>query len=74
LVQGQNAAPVDNVTGSGPGGSYLGSDMRAAYYGGTTLTGTGQAVGLLEFDGYDLSDVNSTFSTAGQSYSVPINQ
>ena len=62
-----------NVTGSGPGGSYLGSDMRAAYYGGTTLTGSGQAVGLLEFGGYDLSDVNATFSNAGQSYNVPIN-
>ena len=29
---------VTNVTGSGPGGNYLGSDMRAAYYGGTALT------------------------------------
>ncbi|MGD0796811.1 MAG: FG-GAP-like repeat-containing protein [Acidobacteriaceae bacterium] len=63
---------VANVTGSGPGGSYLGSDMRAAYYGGTTLTGAGQTVGILEFGGYNLSDVNATFSTAGQSYSVPI--
>ncbi len=70
VFQGQVAA---NVTGSGPGGSYLGSDMRAAYYGGTTLTGTGQAVGLLEFGGYNLSDVNAVFSNAGQSYSVPIN-
>jgi hypothetical protein len=61
------------VSGSGPGGSYLASDMRAAYYGGTTLDGNGQTVGLLEFDGYDLSDVNSTFSNAGQSYNVAIN-
>jgi len=66
------AFPTD-VTGSGPGGSYLGSDMRAAYYGGTTLTGIGQAVGVLEFGGYNLSDVDSTFSNAGQSYSVPVN-
>ncbi len=64
---------VANVTGSGPGGSYLASDMRAAYYGGTTLNGNGQAVGLLEYSGYDLSDVNSTFTNAGQTYSVPIN-
>ena len=28
------------TTGSGPGASFLGSDMRAAYYGGTALTGT----------------------------------
>ena len=66
------AFPAD-VMGSGPGGSYLGSDMRAAYYGGTTLTGIGQAVGVLEFGGYNLSDVNATFSNAGQSYSVPVN-
>jgi subtilase family serine protease len=60
--------------GSGPGGSYLGSDMRAAYYGGTTLTGQGQTVGLVQFDGYSISDVTSTFdgkatsTTAGTNY------
>jgi len=60
-----------NAGGSGPGGAYLGSDMRAAYYGGTALTGTGQAVGLVEFDGYNMSDVTATFD--GQSNSVAIN-
>lgn len=69
----KNASPVANVTGAGPGGYYLGSDMRAAYYGGTLLTGAGQCVGLFEFGGYRLSDVNLTFNNAGQSYSVPIN-
>ena len=64
---------VANYSGSGPGGLYLGSDMRAAYYGGTQLTGDGQAVGLVEFGGYYLSDVNATISGAGQSYTVPIN-
>ena len=64
---------IANVTGSGPGGSYLASDMRAAYYGGSALTGSGQCVGLFEFDGYNLSDVDLTFSSAGQSYSVPVN-
>ncbi|MGA7157738.1 MAG: Ig-like domain repeat protein [Acidobacteriaceae bacterium] len=64
----------NTVTGSGPGGSYLASDMRAAYYGGTALTGNGQTVGLFEFNGFDLSDVESTFSTAGQSFNVPINE
>lgn len=61
------------VNGSGPGGSYLGSDMRAAYYGGTVLDGTGQAVGLLEFGGYDPSDVALTFTNSGQTNNVPIN-
>jgi subtilase family serine protease len=56
--------------GSGPGSAYLGNDMRAAYYGGTTLTGSGQAIGLLEFDGYNMSDVTASF--AGASNSVPI--
>jgi subtilase family serine protease len=73
LKQAANGQAVADVTGSGPGGSYLGSDMRAAYYGGTTLTGTGQAVGILEFGGYNLNDVNATFTNAGQSYTVPIN-
>jgi subtilase family serine protease len=73
VIRPQAGLPMAAVSGSGPGGSYLASDMRAAYYGGTTLTGDGQAVGLLEFDGYDLSDVNLTFSSAGQSYSVPVN-
>jgi subtilase family serine protease len=60
-----------NAGGSGPGGAFLGGDMRAAYYGGTALTGTGQSVGLCEFDGYNMSDVTSTFD--GVSYNVPIN-
>ena len=73
LIPAPHEQQIANVTGSGPGGSYLASDMRAAYYGGTTLNGNGQAVGILEFDGYYLSDVNLTFSNAGQSYNVPIN-
>ena len=40
------------TTGSGPSASFLGSDMRAAYYGGTALTGSGQTLGLVEYDGY----------------------
>ena len=54
------------VQGSCPGGSYCGSDMRAAYYGGTALTGAGQTVGLLEFAGYDLADLETYFKNANQ--------
>lgn len=61
------------VEGSGPGGSYLGTDMRAAYYGGTALTGSGQVVGLLQFDGYNPNDVALTFSNSGQTSTVPVN-
>ncbi len=64
-------SPSANV-GSGPAGSFLGSDMRAAYYGGTALTGAGQSVGLLEFAGTDLADLNTYFSSIGQMNTVPI--
>jgi kumamolisin len=59
-------------TGSGPDGNFIGSDIRAAYYGGTALTGTGQSVGLFEYAGYNLADVTTYFSTFGQSENVPI--
>jgi subtilase family serine protease len=58
--------------GSGPEGSFLGSDMRAAYYQGAALTGAGQHLGLLEFIGTDLTDLHSYFKGAGQINSVPI--
>jgi subtilase family serine protease len=54
------------VTGSGGGGtSYLPSDMRAAYYGSGPLTGSGQCVGLVEFDGYYINDVLATLVGSG---------
>jgi hypothetical protein len=53
-----------DVQGSGPGDNYMASDMRAAYYGGTALTGQGQALGLFQFDGYDIADVISAFNGA----------
>lgn len=59
------------TTGSGPSASFLGSDMRAAYYGGS-LTGSGQNLGLLEYYGTDLSDLNTYFTNAHQTNSVPI--
>ena len=62
---------IHSNAGTGPGGAYLGSDMRAAYYNGGTLTGTGQSVGLVEFDGYNMSDVTGTFD--GHANSVAIN-
>jgi subtilase family serine protease len=60
------------TTGSCPSKSFCGSDMRAAYYGGTTLTGTGQSLGLLEFFGTDLADLNTYYKNAGQVNKVPI--
>ncbi len=60
------------TTGSGPSASFLGSDMRAAYYGGTSLTGAGQSLGLLEYYGTDLSDLTTYFQNAHQTNNVPI--
>jgi len=70
--QGQGAEARSNATtGSGPSASFLGSDMRAAYYGGS-LTGSGQSVGLLEYYGTDLADVNTYYSNVSQTDNVPI--
>ena len=59
------AANATPRTGSGSGGSYLGNDFRNAYLPGVTLTGTGQMLGLLEFDGYYASDISAYETTAG---------
>ena len=56
---------VSNITGSGPSGNFLGSDMRAAYYGGS-LTGTGQNIGLFELAGSDLADLSTYYTNVGQ--------
>jgi subtilase family serine protease len=60
------------TTGSGPSASFLGSDMRAAYYGGTTLTGAGQNLGLFEFLGTDLADLTTYYKNVKQTNSVPV--
>ena len=67
----QIAAPNATV-GSGPSASFLGSDMRAAYYGGTALTGAGQSLGLLEYYGTDLADLNTYFANVHQTNNVPV--
>jgi subtilase family serine protease len=61
-----------NLTGSGPSGEYLPSDMRAAYYGNGPLTGAGQSIGIFSFDGYLASDVQLYYSKTGMSSTVPI--
>jgi kumamolisin len=68
----RDAQAPPHTTGSGPSGYFLGSDFRAAYYGGTALTGAGQSVGLLEFAGYNQADVTKYFSTVGQPLTVSV--
>lgn len=60
------------ISGSGPGGSYLGSDLRAAYYGSGALNGAGQSVAIFSLKGYELSDVQLYFSSVNQTLNVPI--
>ncbi|HEY0785753.1 MAG TPA: S53 family serine peptidase [Acidobacteriaceae bacterium] len=67
-----DAVVTHATTGSGPSASFLGSDMRAAYYGGTALTGAGQNLGLFEYVGTDLTDLNNYYRTVGQTNHVPI--
>jgi subtilase family serine protease len=66
-----NAQPAA-TTGSCPEQSFCGSDMRAAYYEGTALTGSGQSLGLLEYAGTDLTDLDTYYTNAGQTNNVPI--
>ena len=49
-------------TGSGPGGLFYGSDIRAAYYGTGPLTGAGQALALAELGQWNMADVQAYFS------------
>jgi subtilase family serine protease len=60
------------TTGSCPDASFCGSDMRAAYYEGTSLTGKGQIIGLLEFAGYDIADLNTYYKNANQKRTAAI--
>ncbi len=64
-------AKIPHQTGSGPDDDYMGNDFRAAYMPGVSLTGTGQTVGLVEFDTYYPSDV--AYYTNLNALSVPVN-
>jgi len=65
-VKKNKAAHVRPKNGSAPDGSgdLFGNDFRNAYVPGSTLTGAGQSVGLVEFDGYFPIDI---FNYANQS-------
>jgi len=59
-------------SGSGAGGDYFGNDFRNAYAPGTTLTGAGQMVGLLQFDGFYSNDIAAYENQLPGQPSVPI--
>ena len=60
-----SAKATAQIIGSGPNGNLAGFDYRAAYAPGVLLTGTGQMVGLVEFDGYYAGDIASYESQTG---------
>ena len=70
VVRSPEVTP-EATTGSCPSASFCGSDMRAAYYGGT-LTGAGQTLGLLEYVGTDLADLATYYKNAHQTLAVPV--
>jgi hypothetical protein len=53
--------PTNHPNGSGPSGTYMGNDFRAAYAPGVTLTGTGQTVGIVSFCPFDTSDIGTFY-------------
>jgi hypothetical protein len=59
-----NATPKE---GSAPDGQLWGKDFRDAYVPGTTLTGAGQNLGLVEFEGYYASDITDYENAIGMS-------
>jgi hypothetical protein len=59
------SAKVTPNAGSGTNGTYMGNDFRAAYVPGISLNGSGQVVGLLEFDGYYSNDIVAYENLAG---------
>ena len=72
LFQHGKLAGHPDISGSCPRNSYCGSDMRAAYYEGTALTGAGQSLGLFEFVGTDLADLTTYYQNVNQTLNVPV--
>ncbi len=62
---GQTNVSARPLGGSGSGGNFRGFDFRHAYAPGVSLTGSNQFVGLLQFDGYNKSDITSYESASG---------
>ena len=65
LLPPSAAAAAPRLTGSGPHGYFIGTDIRAAYYPSGTLTGAGQSLGLMELGPYDPSGPANFFANFG---------
>ncbi len=71
-IRSSQAGAIGKTTGSGPGGDFIGSDLRAAYYGSGALNGTGQSVGLFELGGFNPADITNYFKQVKQPLNVTI--
>ncbi len=71
LHKGSLSAAPHPLGGSGTGGSYMGKDFRNAYVPEVSLDGSGQMLGLAEFESYVASDITAYEDTA-QSRRVPL--
>ena len=72
LLKRAPAGVHSDQTGSGPGGQFYGSDIRAAYYGSGPLAGSGQALALAELGQWNMADVQAYFTSVNQTLNVPI--
>ena len=57
--------------GSGPQGSFFNKDFRNAYASCTSMTGTGQAIGLYSQQGFNVADIEAYEDAAGIAH-VPV--
>jgi subtilase family serine protease len=64
----EDFVPPERAGGSGPGGTYWGTDFRHAYAPGMTLTGAGQKIGIFMLDGFAQSDINAYATATGQKF------
>jgi subtilase family serine protease len=68
----KHSAEAARNSGSGPSGNFIGTDIRKAYYGTGSLTGTGQSIGLMELGGYNITDINTYFTKYGPKLTAAI--
>ena len=72
LMRAARPLQAKPLSGSAPGGYYAGKDFRNAYAPGSSLTGAGQSVGLLEFSDYFKVDITNYQYSIGLTNYVPL--
>lgn len=71
VSQARSSGKPSPNAGTGPFGTYMGNDFRNAYIPGSSLNGSGQVNGLVQFDGYYLSDIQEYESIVGRT-NIPL--